>query len=69
MLLDGLGGETSEKQQRILKIIVQESNRLIALVNALLDLSKMEAGMMEYKFESTNLVSLVKKLLDYCGFQ
>jgi two-component system sensor histidine kinase GlrK len=37
MLLDGLVGETSDKQQRILRIVVQESNRMIGLVNGLLD--------------------------------
>jgi two-component system sensor histidine kinase GlrK len=64
MLLEGLGGEISEKQQRILKIIVQESNRLITLVNSLLDLSKMEAGMLSYKFVSTDIGVLVKKTLE-----
>jgi len=64
MLLEGLGGETTVKQQRILKIIVQESNRLINLVNALLDLGKMEAGMLKYQFTSTDLAALVKQSLE-----
>ena len=65
MLLEGLGGEISAKQDRILKIIVQESNRLIELVNSLLDLSKMEAGMMKYQFSSTDELSpLVKESLE-----
>ncbi len=64
MLLEGLGGEISEKQDRILKIIVQESNRLIELVNSLLDLSKMEAGMMKYQFSSSELSPLVKESLE-----
>ena len=64
MLLEGLGGETSEKQQRILKIIVQESNRLISLVNSLLDLAKMEAGMLKYQFTPTDLSVLAKKSLE-----
>jgi len=64
MLLEGLGGEISEKQQHILKIIVQESNRLIDQVNALLDLSKMEAGMLTYQFVPTDLYTLVKESLD-----
>ena len=64
MLLDGLGGEISEKQDRVLKIIVQESNRMIGLVNALLDLSKMEAGMLKYQFTPTNLAVMVKELLE-----
>jgi len=64
MLLDGLGGEVTEKQQRILSIIGQESNRMIDLVNPLLDLSKMEAGMLKYQFSQTDLAVLVKKTLD-----
>lgn len=64
MLLEGLGGEISEKQQRILKIIAQESNRLIDQVNVLLDLSKMEAGMMKYQFTPTDLAVLAKKSLE-----
>ena len=64
MLLEGLGGEITEKQQRILKIIVQESNRLIDQVNSLLDLSKMEAGMLAYQFTSTDLGALVMKSLE-----
>ena len=64
MLLDGLGGELTEKQQRILAIIIQESNRMINLVNSLLDLSKMEAGMMKYQFGLTDLAELVKNALD-----
>ena len=64
MLLDGLGGEISEKQQHILTIIVQESNRLIDQVNSLLDFSKMEAGMLKYQFEPTDLTALMIKSLE-----
>jgi len=64
MLLDGLGGEVSEKQQRILKIIFQESNRMIDLVNSLLDLSKMEAGMLKYQFTLTDVSALANKAVE-----
>jgi two-component system sensor histidine kinase GlrK len=64
MLLEGLGGEISPKQQRILQIVVQESNRLINLVNSLLDLAKMEAGMLAYQFTSTDFPVLVKNSLE-----
>ena len=63
ILLDGLGGEITKKQQHILSIIIQESDRLIILVNSLLDLSKMEAGMTAYHFTPTNLPSLIKESL------
>jgi two-component system, NtrC family, sensor histidine kinase GlrK len=64
MLLEGLSGELTQKQQHILSIVAKESDRLIELVNALLDLSKMEAGMMRYQFMPTDLAVLVKKSLD-----
>ena len=64
MLLDGLGGEVSEKQQRILKIIFQESNRMIDLVNSLLDLSKMEAGMLKYQFTLTDISALADNAVE-----
>jgi two-component system sensor histidine kinase GlrK len=61
LLLDGIGGPTTEKQQRLLGILAEESNRLISLVNSLLDLSKMEAGMMSYDFTVTNFDPLLKR--------
>jgi two-component system sensor histidine kinase GlrK len=63
LLLDGVGGQTTEKQRKLLSILAEESNRLIGLVNSLLDLSKMEAGMMAYNFEKTNLPPLIKKAI------
>lgn len=61
LLLEGVGGATTEKQQRLLGIITEESNRLISLVNTFLDLSKMEAGMMRYDFETTHIEPLIKR--------
>ncbi|HEY6368854.1 MAG TPA: HAMP domain-containing sensor histidine kinase [Candidatus Binatia bacterium] len=61
LLLEGVGGATTEKQRKLLTILAEESNRLIGLVNSLLDLSKMEAGMMNYSFEKANLAPLIKK--------
>jgi two-component system sensor histidine kinase GlrK len=63
LLIDRLGGEINEKQQRILTIIGQESDRLINLVNSLLDLAKMEAGMLVYHRRRTDLATLVRDTL------
>ena len=63
LLLDGVGGETTEKQRKLLGILAEESNRLISVVNSLLDLSKMEAGMMVYDFEVAHVDPLVKRAL------
>jgi two-component system, NtrC family, sensor histidine kinase GlrK len=61
LLQDGVGGSVSDKQRRLLTILSQEANRLIGLVSSLLDLSKMEAGMMTYVFETGGLAPLVER--------
>ncbi len=60
LLQEGLGGEMPDKQKRLLTILSQETNRLIEMVNSLLDLSKMEAGMMAYSFHQENLAPLIQ---------
>ena len=67
LLRDGVGGALMEKQKRLLAILAMETDRLIALVNSLLDLSKMEAGMMTYSFEQGDLVSLIDRAIMEIG--
>jgi two-component system, NtrC family, sensor histidine kinase GlrK len=51
----------SEKRQiRLLTIVEEESERLITAVNRILDLSRMEADMMDYHMEVCSLLPLVK---------
>lgn len=61
LLLEGVGGNIPGKQKRILTIISEESNRLIDLVNSLLDLSKIEAGMMPFNFTGADIRPLINK--------
>jgi len=61
LLREGVGGAIPEKQKRLLAILSEESKRLIDLVNSLLDLSKMEAGMMTYTFEPGSLAPLIER--------
>ena len=67
LLLEGVGGSLNEKQQKLMGIVSEESNRLIDLVNSLLDLSKMEAGMMHFNFSRINplpLFTIAAQLLE-----
>jgi two-component system sensor histidine kinase GlrK len=59
LLSEDLGVSTTERQRRLLAILSEESHRLIGLVNSLLDLSKMEAGMMTYEFQPASLEPLI----------
>ncbi|MDQ7786424.1 MAG: ATP-binding protein [Thermodesulfovibrionales bacterium] len=61
LLLDGVGGEINEKQKRILQIISEESDRLIRLINSILDLSKMEAGKMQYHLGEADISALLSQ--------
>jgi two-component system, NtrC family, sensor histidine kinase GlrK len=63
LLLEGMGGVINDKQKKLLTIIKEESNRLINLVNSILDLSKMEAGMAEYRFVQADVIPLIDKTL------
>jgi two-component system, NtrC family, sensor histidine kinase GlrK len=63
LLEEGVGGSMTDKQKRLLTILSEETNRLIGLVNSVLDLSKMEAGMMVYRFQQESLAPLIKKVV------
>jgi len=63
LLLEGIGEEFKEKRKTVLTIIAEESNRLIDLVNSLLDLSKMEAGMMALNLETSDLKPLINRAI------
>jgi two-component system sensor histidine kinase GlrK len=64
LLIEGSqDGKVIDKQERILKIIAEESNRLIKLVNSLMDISRMEAGMMKYHFTKADMVSMIDKVI------
>jgi two-component system sensor histidine kinase GlrK len=63
LLLEGVGGKVTEKQKRLLSIIAEEDRRLLDLVNALLDLSKMEAGMMGYSFSQGDVRKVITRTL------
>lgn len=50
LLLEEAGGKITDKQRRFLTIIEQGTKKLTKMIDDLLDLSKMEAGMMSYNF-------------------
>jgi signal transduction histidine kinase len=52
------------KQLEYYRIIRKESERLTALINNILDFSRIEAGKKEYEFRDTDLSSLVRSTLD-----
>jgi signal transduction histidine kinase len=56
--------KTQVKVQEYYCIIRKESERLTALINNILDFSRIEAGRKEYEFRTTDLAELVRNTLD-----
>ncbi|MBI2059455.1 MAG: hypothetical protein HYT87_06745 [Nitrospirae bacterium] len=59
-LLDGFLGPVSEEQKSALKVALRNSKRLARLIDNLLDLSKMDAGRMEFRRRRTDLRDSVR---------
>jgi signal transduction histidine kinase len=60
---------TQEKKQQYYRIIRKESERLTALINNILDFSRIEAGRKEYEFRETDIAELVHNTLDSYRYQ
>jgi signal transduction histidine kinase len=56
--------QTREKIDEYYRIIRKESERLTALINNILDFSRIEAGRKEYEFRETDIGDLVRNTLE-----
>ena len=63
-ILEGLGGEVNEKQEKYLKIINKNSTTLLELVNSLVEYSKLESGLYDYEFKNFDFVNLMTSLFN-----
>lgn len=63
LMADGLAGPVSKKQQKYLQDIIESSHELLALINNLLNLSKMEVGEMDLQLSTFEVRELLETTL------
>jgi signal transduction histidine kinase len=63
MLLHGDAGEISEQQRKFISEITRANQRSVALINALLSVSRIDSGKMLASPKSTDLVTIAKNVI------
>ncbi|MBN1873471.1 MAG: GAF domain-containing protein [Anaerolineae bacterium] len=63
VILKGIDGPLTEMQKTDLNAIYQSGQHLLNLINDILDLSKIEAGKMEFVFEPTDLKDIFRGVM------
>jgi len=64
LIRSGVTGDIPEQQKSMLEIAYNNSDRLVSLINDLLDMEKFEAGKMEYYMKPTDLRALVDEAIE-----
>lgn len=62
--LNDLGDQLTVKQHKILKMILKSSEFMLNLLNELLDISKIESGKLTLNKKQTNLLLLIKNIIE-----
>ena len=63
LLIDETFADNPKSRDELLTIVSDECERLIVSVNRILDLSRMEAKMMGYNFNHTDLIHLIRRCI------
>jgi signal transduction histidine kinase/HAMP domain-containing protein len=63
LMLKGISGPLTEQQRSDLQIVYQDSQHLLGLINDLLDISHIEAGLMELEFQEVDLAQLIQSVM------
>lgn len=64
LMLEGSYGKLEPKHQEVLNKVYISAERLIALVEDLLNISRIESGRMEYKFDKWDLPKICSEIVD-----
>jgi PAS domain S-box-containing protein len=64
LILDGDAGEVNEIQREFLTIVKENSDRLVALINDILDISRIESGRVVLKVEPIGMTEIIAGTVD-----
>src|SRR5213596_1129855 len=64
LLRDGVPGPLTEKQERLMDIVAQSSERLLRLVNQILEMSRLRAGLVELDRKPLDFAWLVDRVVE-----
>jgi PAS domain S-box-containing protein len=62
ILLQGLAGDTNDEQKKQLEMVSTSGKHLLALINQILDLAKVESGQLEFHPASFDVAALVSEV-------
>lgn len=65
ILLEGIHGELTEKQQASVKVISDSGTHLLELINDILDIAKIEAGKIQLDVQKVSLVNVCESSLQF----
>src|SRR3972149_2544896 len=68
LLLEKIAGPITEPQIRLLTIMKEEAHQLTMMINDLLDISRVEAGLMRYNFQYADIHDVIRKSMDEIRF-
>lgn len=64
LLTGGMAGEFNDKAKQLLTIAHNNTERLLMLINDILDLSKIESGKMEFKFKELDVQAFLEQAIE-----
>ncbi|MFO7881316.1 MAG: transporter substrate-binding domain-containing protein [Kosmotogaceae bacterium] len=68
IILHGISGEIKPEQKKQLTMVKNSANHLLELINDVLDVSKIEAGRVDFSQENINLIDVVKEVLETASY-
>lgn len=64
LMSSGIAGEIPEKGQKLLELASRNSDRLLSLVNDILDIQKIQLGTLDFNLKTIDIVNVVKQSVE-----